>query len=84
METFLGKSINQICGNGFHDASANHCAHFVSHATGMGFSFNCKQFVGGTQPAANIRVHEIFAKCPRVGKWEGGECRGDAAHLCDP
>ena len=70
MDTFLGKNINQICGNGFHDASANHCAHFVSHATGMSFSFNCKQFAGGNQPAANIRVHEVFAKCPRVGKWE--------------
>lgn len=70
MDTFLGKSINNICGNNFHDATANHCAHFVSHATGLTFSFNCRQFVGGNQPAANIRVHEIFAKCPRVGRWE--------------
>jgi hypothetical protein len=70
MESSLGKNIDRICENGFHDASANHCAHFVSHAIGFTFSFNCRQFVGGNKTPANIRVHEIFAKCPRVGRWE--------------
>jgi hypothetical protein len=70
MESFLGKGIDDICENGFHDPGANHCAHFVSHATGLDFSFNCRQFVGGNKAAANIRVHEIFARCPRVGRWE--------------
>ena len=70
MESFLGKDISAICGNGFHDASANHCAHFVSHAMEFTFSFNCRQFVGGNKAPANVRVHEIFAECPRVGRWE--------------
>jgi hypothetical protein len=70
MESFLGKGIGSICENGFHAATANHCAHFVSHATGLTFSYNCRQYVGGNKTPANIRVHEIFAKCPRVGRWE--------------
>lgn len=70
LEALLGKSINHICGNGFHDAAANHCAHFVSHAMAFAFSFDCRQFVGGKKPGANIRVHEIFAQCPRVGRWD--------------
>jgi hypothetical protein len=69
LESLLGKDIKDICGNGFHDASLNHCAHFVSHAAGLDFSYNCRQLVGGTKPPANIRVHEIFAQCPRVGRW---------------
>lgn len=68
-QQYLGKNINVICGNGFHDPNSNHCAHFVSHAVGLTFSFNCKEFVGGNKPAANVRVHEIFANCPRVGVW---------------
>jgi hypothetical protein len=69
MESFLGKNIDRICKNRFHDPDQNHCAHFVCHAMGFGFSFNCKDFQGGAKPAANIRVHEVFANCPRVGKW---------------
>lgn len=69
LETFLGKDIKDICGNGFDDPTLNHCAHFVSHAIGLTFSFNCRQMVGGSKPPANIRVHEVFAQCPRVGRW---------------
>lgn len=73
MESFLGKNIDRICKNRFHDPEQNHCAHFVCHAMGFGFSFNCKDFQGGNKPAANIRVHEVFANCPRVGKWSDAD-----------
>jgi hypothetical protein len=73
LETYLGKDINEICGNGFHDPAANHCAHFVSHVEGLTFSFNCRQFVGGSKTPANIRVHEVFAQCPRVGFWSNAD-----------
>jgi hypothetical protein len=63
LEAFLGKDIKDICGNGFGDANLNHCAHFVSHATGLTFSFNCAQMTGGHKPPGNIRVHEVFAQC---------------------
>ena len=70
METFLDKNIDRICGNNFVAPAANHCAHFVSHAMGFTFSFNCRQHVGGNDTPANIRVQEIFARCPSVGRWE--------------
>jgi hypothetical protein len=70
METFLDKNIDRICGNNFVDPAANHCAHFVSHAMGFTFSFNCRQHTGGIDTPANIRVQEIFARCPSVGRWE--------------
>lgn len=69
METFLGKNIAHICDNRFHIQSDNHCAHFVCHAMGFDFSFNCRDYKGGSKPGANIRVHEVFANCSRVGKW---------------
>ncbi len=69
LEAFVGKDVKDICGNGFDDSSLNHCAHFVSHAMGLTFSFNCAQMTGGHQAPANIRVHEVFAQCPRVGTW---------------
>ena len=65
----VGKNINKICGNKTHDPVLNHCAHFVSHICGMTFSFHCKEFNGGTKPGANLRVHEVFAQCPKVGSW---------------
>jgi len=69
----VGKNINQICPNKLHDPGLNHCAHFVSHMCGMDFSYHCRDFAGGTKPGANIRVHEIFAQCPKVGKWAAAD-----------
>ena len=69
LENAIGKSIDKICPNKFHNPSANHCAHFVSHMTGLEFSFQCREFKGGNSQPGNIRVHEIFAQCPKVGKF---------------
>lgn len=69
LESFLGKSIADICPNHFHDLSQNHCAHFVSHAVDLSFSYHCREYQGGNGQAGNIRVHEIFTQCPRVGQW---------------
>lgn len=73
LESLLGKSISDLCGNRFHDPDANHSAHFVSHALGFTFSFNCREYLGGRKEGANIRVHEVFGHCPRVGWWEDAE-----------
>ncbi|HEX2592233.1 MAG TPA: hypothetical protein VHL34_12095 [Rhizomicrobium sp.] len=73
LDGFLGKNISDICGNNFHDPGSNHCAHFVSHAMGFTFSYNCKEFAGGSRAPANIRVHELFAQCPRVGLWANAD-----------
>lgn len=65
----LHQPITRLCPNRFHDAQANHCAHFVSHMAGFDFSFTCRDHRGGNAPGANLRVHEIFARCPEVGLW---------------
>jgi hypothetical protein len=71
MEQYLGNPISKVCKNGYHKDSDNHCAHFVSHVLGLRFGFKCRDMTGKGElaNAANIRVHEIFAKCPSVGKW---------------
>lgn len=69
LEGFLGKNINQMCPNGFHDPALNHCAHFVGHAMGLAGPYNCAQHTRGRKEAANIRVHETFAQCSKVGYW---------------
>ena len=70
LDEALEKSIDRICPNHFHNIRSNHCAHFVSHMTDLQFSFNCKEFKGGVKQPGNVRVHEIFAKCPKVGVFD--------------
>lgn len=65
----VGKSIGAFCTNGYTGAEINHCAHFASHMCGMEFSYNCRQQVGGNHPPANLRVHEVFRQCSKVGNW---------------
>lgn len=66
---YLGKSMSQICPNGYADPNDNHCAHFVSHAIGFRFGLTCGQMKTGPGPSANIRVQEVFHQCPAVGAW---------------
>ena len=77
LRNFEGQGIVKICDGGYTDAAYNHCAHFVSHALGYSFGFTCKGMTNkGTSPA-NIRVHELFAHCPKVGLWadfKGTQC----------
>lgn len=70
LEAALGKSIDMICPNNFHDPNQNHCAHFVSHMANLTFSFNCVEFKGGDKQPGNVRVNEIFEKCPKVGRFD--------------
>lgn len=66
----LGKHISAICGVGYASNSDNHCAHFVSHVLGYQFGATCKMMANGKGTPASIRVQNVFANCPRVGKWE--------------
>jgi len=63
LDSWLGKSMSDICPNGYDSTSLNHCAHFVAHAANMSFGYTCKMQAGGTGEAANLRVHEVFAQC---------------------
>ncbi|MDR1462730.1 MAG: hypothetical protein LBI68_06305 [Azoarcus sp.] len=68
---YEGKNISEICTVGYdHTKADNHCAHFVSHVFGFDFGQTCKNMVRGFGEGGNIRVHELFARCPVVGTWE--------------
>ncbi len=71
LEESVGDPIDAICPNNFHSRTSNHCAHYVSHLVGLSFGFNCVQYKGGTGEQDNIRVHEIFVRCPKVGRFAG-------------
>lgn len=89
LDGYLGKPIAEICGNGFTNDADNHCAHFVNHVMGFDFDYTCRSATHHA-PAANLRVHETFARCGRVGAWpppaDVGPCfafvtRAEAVHL---
>ena len=73
LEEHVGKNISHFCQNGFVGSRTNHCAHYVSHALGLDFSYHCKEHTGGAGPGANMRVHEVFAQCPMVGRWQDAD-----------
>ncbi len=74
LDAYLGKNISAICNNGYTDPKDNHCAHFVSHVKHYAFekSLICSKMKWETRnnSGASLRVNEIFAHCPAVGKWE--------------
>jgi hypothetical protein len=70
LESFTGKDIKDICGNGFDDPSLNHCAHFVSHVLGVDYGYDCKVHTGGKAKGSCVRVQELFEVCPQVGLFE--------------
>jgi hypothetical protein len=69
LDAYLGKSIGAICQNGYTSNAENHCAHFVAHVLDYKFGVTCQMMGTGKGPAANLRVQEIFPKCPAVGVW---------------
>jgi len=66
---YLGKTISQICQNGYTNAHDNHCAHFVSHVLGYHFGVTCRMMGKTIGPAATLRVQELFPRCHSVGAW---------------
>lgn len=71
VKQYLGMNISSLCSNSYHKSSDNHCAHFVSHVLGFRFGFKCRGMSGkgNKDDSASIRVHEVFSKCQKVGKW---------------
>ena len=65
---YRDRSIGEICPHGFDSRGANHCAHFVSHVLQLGFGMTCARLRGqrGASAAANVRVKEIFERCPQT------------------
>lgn len=67
--SFEGKNIKEICDADFVDNQLNHCAHFVSHVLNLTFGQTCFGMTGKGKTKGNIRVDEIFLRCPLVGRW---------------
>lgn len=67
LSSYVGQSITEICPNKFHSSKSNHCAHFVAHVCGLDFRYTCQKHTGGKYAGGNLRVHEIFSECPKVG-----------------
>jgi len=71
LDGHVGKHISEICGCSFTNDGNNHCAHFVCHVMEYNFGLTCFGMSGKGErsKSANIRVHEVFPQCRRVGKW---------------
>lgn len=71
LDAYVNKHISEICGCAFTNDSDNHCAHFACHATELTFGLTCFGMTGKGEisRSGNIRVHEVFPRCRRVGRW---------------
>ncbi|MEO6236498.1 MAG: hypothetical protein ABIQ52_05820 [Vicinamibacterales bacterium] len=66
----LGKSIADLCSNGYNSAAENHSAHFVSHVLGFQTGVTCQMMSASSKgPAATLRVPDLFFRCRSVGAW---------------
>ena len=70
LQDYLGQHIRDICPIGYANDSDNHCAHFVSHVLGYQFGATCRTMKRGQGTPGSIRVHEVFARCVDVGRWD--------------
>lgn len=68
LNSYLGKNISDICLNGYDNQSDNHCAHFVSHVASLDFGYTCRSHTGKKNQGANLRVHEVFERCPKTSE----------------
>lgn len=79
LNSFLGKSMAEICPSGYADTSNNHCAHFVGHALDITAGLTCHGMTSGKKrkgEAASLRVQEIFAVCPSLAEYDNKTMAG--------
>jgi len=71
LQDYVGKSIADICTNGFSSPTQNHCAHFVSHAHGIQLGMLCGDMSFKTRKTgASIRCDELYNRLNTKGKWD--------------
>ncbi|MDR0777608.1 MAG: hypothetical protein LBE81_13375 [Azonexus sp.] len=71
LRDYVGKSIGDICSNGFSTPTQNHCAHFVSHALGIQLGMLCGDMAWETRKTgASIRCDELYNRLVSKGEWE--------------
>jgi hypothetical protein len=87
LDGYLGREITALCPHGYHDKAFNHCAHFVCHVTSLAIGYTCRQqsnkAVAG-KPGACIRVHDLFASCPKVGLFADAPAGGVFVFVTSP
>lgn len=67
LDSYLGQHISTICPNGYDANGDNHCAHFVAHVLQLEVGLTCARMRRRPSgPGANLRVHELFERCPSV------------------
>ena len=69
LDSYLGKSIDAICPNGYTTNADHHSAHFLSHILGYHFGVTCQMMSGGRVAGATIRVQELLSRCKSAGVW---------------
>src|SRR5262249_7395474 len=69
LDGYLGKSISQICQNGYCNPNDNHSAHFVAHVLEYHRGMTCQIMGIGRAPGASLHVQDIFRKCRSTGVW---------------
>ena len=79
LDSYVGKSIGEICQNGYASPADDHGAHFVSHVLGYQFGVTCQMMGNGKGAGATLRVHEMFRRCPSIGVWS---LRPSSLHAC--
>lgn len=78
LQNYVGKSIGDICGNGFSSSSQNHCAHFVSHVLEIQGGVLCGDMAWDTRKTgASIRCDEVYNRLSSKGKWEDRPAASD-------
>jgi hypothetical protein len=71
LQGYVGKSIGQICNNGFALTSQFHCAHVVSHILDIRMATLCGDLTYDTRrTGATIRCDELYNGLVRKGLWD--------------
>jgi hypothetical protein len=71
LQSYLGKSIGQICSNKYTTTSQSHCAHAVSHILDIKLATLCGDMLYKTRrTGATIRCDELYNGLSRRGPWD--------------
>lgn len=69
LDAYVGKSMSEICPNGFVRDADSQGAHFVGHALRLHVPPTCQMLAGGVQPGVSVAASAIFTRCAAVGAW---------------
>jgi hypothetical protein len=79
---YVGKTMADICENGFTSPHDNHCAHFASHALGIKYGLLCGTMAAHAKTrGGSIRCDEIYNRLTDRGAWDGKRALADGTLL---